>query len=38
MSLKTEREPWIDRWWPPVVILYAAVLAGILAATAGRVQ
>ena len=33
MSSSHETEPWIDRWWPLLVMLYAALLATILALT-----
>lgn len=33
MSSSSESVPWIDRWWPLLVMLYGAIFASILAAT-----
>lgn len=30
MSLATEREPWFDRWWPLLVILFGVIFVSIL--------
>jgi hypothetical protein len=30
MSLASEREPWLDRWWPLLVILFGVLFVTIL--------
>lgn len=38
MSSSNESESWVDRWWILLVLLFGAILATILAATAARVH
>lgn len=37
MSSSHESQSWIETWWPLLVMLFAALLATILATTAARV-
>jgi len=30
MSLATERESWVDRWWPLLLILFGVVFVSVL--------
>ena len=30
MSLASDREPWCDRWWPLLVILFGIIFVSIL--------
>lgn len=30
MSLASEREPWVDRWWPLLVICFGLVFVSVL--------
>jgi len=30
MSLATEREAWVDRWWPLLVILFGLIFVSVL--------
>ncbi len=38
MNSSKESQSWIDTWWPLLVMLFGAILATTIAATAGRVQ
>ena len=30
MSLASKREPWVDRWWPLLVILFGLIFVAVL--------